>query len=525
MDTLLSNQVRIRSLEVLSDEVLAARALHDPDAFTVLYRAYALDVFRYCRRRMQDQEAAEDATSQTFVNAYADLHRLGRKPFRPWLFAIAHNVVVDAHRSRRSHFSLEVADTREDPALSPEAQAIDRERANLLQMLLSQLPKRDREVVEFHTLDEPARLSPTFFQELEARLAEVSPLPLAPRWWNAPSDFRAAEVDLVPADGNRRSAISKDLNQVHPRSIHWPNRGASFHVALAIVAVLLIAGGVALAQALPRSSEEPAIPAVPIAQPTVESMFELDFVPALFGMPEATSWTQMNFNLVQLGPGESFTTNTDWYTAIDGPLLFVVLSGVLAIKPAGPALFVPDGQTDQTLIESVPGESLVLGPGAAIAYSATDSATGGNPGIEPLTALQVSIGRLAFVGPGTESAPLDFKNLDRQQDWGMDAPPTAGAALSIRHLRLEPFDSFVFAFDPDLMYWCVFDQFQMDDVWMASGALETLSPDIDKKRLYTSTELTYPEPGPHTIFNFGSEPVDFYFFEVEPLPDKGALET
>lgn len=148
MDTLLNSQVSNRSLDGLSDNALAARALHDPDAFAILYRAYALDVFRYCNRRLRDREAAEDATSQTFVNAYAGLHRLGRKPFRSWLFAIAHNVVVDVHRSRRPHFTLEETDTREDPNLSPEAQAIDRERANFLEILLRQLPKRDREVVE-----------------------------------------------------------------------------------------------------------------------------------------------------------------------------------------------------------------------------------------------------------------------------------------------------------------------------------------------------------------------------------------
>ena len=90
-----------RDIQDESDDALAARALHDPEAFTLLYRAYALDVYRYCYRRLQDREAAEDATSQTFVNAYSGLRRLGDKPFRPWLFAIAHNVVVDIHRDRR----------------------------------------------------------------------------------------------------------------------------------------------------------------------------------------------------------------------------------------------------------------------------------------------------------------------------------------------------------------------------------------------------------------------------------------
>jgi RNA polymerase sigma-70 factor (ECF subfamily) len=148
MDALLSSQAPGATFSNEADDALAARALHDPEAFTTLYRAYALDVYRYCHRRLRDREAAEDATSQTFINAYAGLRRLGGKPFRPWLFAIAHNVVVDVHRSRRPLFPLAESDTREDPDPSPEALAIDRERQEAMQLLLGQLPKRDREVVE-----------------------------------------------------------------------------------------------------------------------------------------------------------------------------------------------------------------------------------------------------------------------------------------------------------------------------------------------------------------------------------------
>lgn len=148
MDILLSSQVSGATCEDQSDDALAARSLHDPEAFTLLYRAYALDVYRYCYRRLQDRDSAEDATSQTFVNAYAGLRRLGHKPFRPWLFAIAHNVVVDMHRARRPLSPLDDVDVQEDPDPSPETRAIAREQRDAMQRLLRQLSKRDREVVE-----------------------------------------------------------------------------------------------------------------------------------------------------------------------------------------------------------------------------------------------------------------------------------------------------------------------------------------------------------------------------------------
>jgi RNA polymerase sigma-70 factor (ECF subfamily) len=148
MDTLLSGQVPGTASDDASDAELAARALHNPEAFTALYRVYALDVYRYCYRRLRNREAAEDATSQTFLDAYRGLRRLGDKPFRPWLFAIAHNVVVDVHRNRRPLFPLDGLTAREHSDPSPETIALDWEYQDAVQQLLRQLPKRDREVVE-----------------------------------------------------------------------------------------------------------------------------------------------------------------------------------------------------------------------------------------------------------------------------------------------------------------------------------------------------------------------------------------
>ena len=148
MDAILHSGVWAPGTESESDEALAARALHEPEAFTALYRTYAFDVYRYCYRRLENREAAEDATSQTFTNAYAGLKRLGHKPFRPWLFAIAHNVVVDAYRNRRATASLDDLYQQHDPGDSPESVAIGAESRGAVRMLLEQLPKRDREVVE-----------------------------------------------------------------------------------------------------------------------------------------------------------------------------------------------------------------------------------------------------------------------------------------------------------------------------------------------------------------------------------------
>src|SRR4051794_28492383 len=71
-----------------------------PD-FGAIYERDFPAVYGYCLSQLGDAEAAEDAAAQTFFKALAALpgyRDTGR--FRSWLFAIAHNVILDAQRGR-----------------------------------------------------------------------------------------------------------------------------------------------------------------------------------------------------------------------------------------------------------------------------------------------------------------------------------------------------------------------------------------------------------------------------------------
>jgi RNA polymerase sigma-70 factor (ECF subfamily) len=96
---------RMRTLDPLSQDDLAlvVRARQDRQAFGGLYDTYVDPVYRYCFRRLGNREEAEDATSLVFAKALAALpeYRDENPSFRSWLFAIAHNVITDALRSRR----------------------------------------------------------------------------------------------------------------------------------------------------------------------------------------------------------------------------------------------------------------------------------------------------------------------------------------------------------------------------------------------------------------------------------------
>ena len=146
-----SGGVRISeaTTEPESDETLVARAQRDPGAFAPLYDRYFDPVYRYCYHRLGSKEAAEDVTSQVFSKALGALSTYrGERPFRSWLFAIAHNAIVDTQRAGKSHQPLDVAGDVIDPTASPEDLALAAERGRAVQMLLVALTPDQARVVE-----------------------------------------------------------------------------------------------------------------------------------------------------------------------------------------------------------------------------------------------------------------------------------------------------------------------------------------------------------------------------------------
>jgi RNA polymerase sigma-70 factor (ECF subfamily) len=138
----------------LGDEALAglARDEQDPQAFGLLYDRYVERVYRYCYRRLGTKELAEDATAQVFTRALAALPRYRQASFRSWLFAVAHNVVVDAQRSARPTHSLDEAVEVTDPAPTPEQLALAGESDRYVLELLGGLPTDQRWVMELRLI-------------------------------------------------------------------------------------------------------------------------------------------------------------------------------------------------------------------------------------------------------------------------------------------------------------------------------------------------------------------------------------
>lgn len=131
------------------DDDLVAAAKRDPGAFVALYRRYAPAVYGYCYNRLGSREQAEDATSQIFLKALDALpSQRDDLAFRGWLFAIAHNVVTDAYRSRRRLWPFALPPDLIAPGPTTEEVALAAAERSELRALLLRLPSAQRRVLE-----------------------------------------------------------------------------------------------------------------------------------------------------------------------------------------------------------------------------------------------------------------------------------------------------------------------------------------------------------------------------------------
>ena len=69
----------VRSLTDPDDLTLANQVATDRASFGILYERYVDRIYAFCYRRLQSREAAEDATSQTFVKLLIALQKPNRR--------------------------------------------------------------------------------------------------------------------------------------------------------------------------------------------------------------------------------------------------------------------------------------------------------------------------------------------------------------------------------------------------------------------------------------------------------------
>ncbi len=128
--------------------VVGRATRRDPDAWEHLYRRSYTRLFSYARRRLPDEDAAEDAVSETMARALDNIDGFSWQGagFDGWLYGIARNVILEAGRRWRRH----VDEVTDQPTVErgPEDEIIARDQAAAMRVAFERLAPEERELLE-----------------------------------------------------------------------------------------------------------------------------------------------------------------------------------------------------------------------------------------------------------------------------------------------------------------------------------------------------------------------------------------
>jgi RNA polymerase sigma-70 factor, ECF subfamily len=155
-----------RDLNEMREALLVSAAKSgDTVAFVELSSRHSKMVLRRAYRIVKNWQDAEDVLQESLLRAFLHLKDFEeRSSFSSWLTRIAINFALMSLRKKRGHIEIPmevINDDHEsrylwepkDPAESPESHCSRRERENLLEGAIGQLPPTLRQVVQLKLID------------------------------------------------------------------------------------------------------------------------------------------------------------------------------------------------------------------------------------------------------------------------------------------------------------------------------------------------------------------------------------
>lgn len=171
------------ALDQADDSELAVLALGGSEpAYGALMQRHREAVYRLVRAHIGDEVEALDVTQESFIAAFAALHRFDRvRPFRAWLLRIALNKCHDWARKRSVRrffaFARPIEDAAEvaDSAMNPEAALQSAAGVEYIQRAVQALPARLKDAlvlcaIEGMSQDEAAALIGVSRKTIETRI-------------------------------------------------------------------------------------------------------------------------------------------------------------------------------------------------------------------------------------------------------------------------------------------------------------------------------------------------------------------
>ena len=134
-----------------NDQDLVARSVNDPAAFAELYDHYLPRIYKYIRYRTGNSYEAEELTSRVFELVVAKIgsYKKEKAPFNSWIFAIAHNTLIDHMRAQKRNrcVSIEWMDQIASTDNSPVETLIRREKVDTLLKAMKRLDDREGDLI------------------------------------------------------------------------------------------------------------------------------------------------------------------------------------------------------------------------------------------------------------------------------------------------------------------------------------------------------------------------------------------
>lgn len=144
--------------KLTDDQLVAAYADGNNEAFDVLLHRHQSYIFSYIMRLIKDADISNDIFQETFVKAIMNIRQgryTGDGKFQAWLTRIAHNLIIDFFRQEKNvptvstdNEEVNVLNRRDLSEGTVEDAIIDCQIMDDVQSLVGSLPDDQRKVVE-----------------------------------------------------------------------------------------------------------------------------------------------------------------------------------------------------------------------------------------------------------------------------------------------------------------------------------------------------------------------------------------
>ncbi|MDH5379551.1 MAG: sigma-70 family RNA polymerase sigma factor [Cyclobacteriaceae bacterium] len=142
--------------EIQEENDWVDRARRDPRQFGKLYDRYFEGIFNFVYRRTDDEDLADDLTSQTFLKALSNIHKYEFRglPFSAWLYRIATNEVYRHFNKRGKNPIFSIEEERVKELVSESGEADIEEKVKLVMDVMKDAPSELVEVLELRFFEE-----------------------------------------------------------------------------------------------------------------------------------------------------------------------------------------------------------------------------------------------------------------------------------------------------------------------------------------------------------------------------------